>query len=59
MLLLLQHCSGQEEDYGKAKLCGNNVPDGTSFESKYQTLTLKVSNGSKRKYGFKAKITAN
>ena len=35
------------------------VPDGTSFESKYNTLILKfVSNGRRRKSGFKAKIVA-
>jgi len=51
---------GPVKDHGKTKLCGNNVPDGTSFESKYHILTIKfVSNGSKRKSGFKAKITAN
>jgi len=52
--------SGTIKDYGKTKLCGNNVPDGASFESKHHTLTIKfVSNGSKRKSGFLAKITAN
>jgi len=52
--------AGPLKEHGKVKLCGNNVPEATSFESKYQTLTLKfVSNGKRRKSGFKAKITAN
>jgi len=50
---------GPVQDHGRPKLCGNNVPDGTSFESKYNTLILKfVSNGRRRKSGFKAKIVA-
>jgi len=50
---------GPVQDHGRPKLCGNNVPDGTSFESKYHTLGLKfVSNGRRRKSGFKAKVVA-
>jgi len=50
---------GPVQDHGRPKLCGNNVPDGTSFESKYHILSLKfVSNGRRRKSGFKAKIVA-
>jgi len=52
--------AGPIKDYGKIKLCGYNVPEETSFESKYHRLTLKfVSNGSRRRSGFVAKITAN
>jgi len=52
--------AGPIKEHGKVKLCGNKVPEDTSFDSKYQTLTLKfVSNGKRRKSGFKAKITAN
>jgi len=50
---------GPVQDHGRPRLCGNNVPDGTSFESKYHTFSLKfVSNRRRRKSGFKAEIVA-
>jgi len=50
---------GPVKKYGKAKVCGSNVPAGFSLISKGTTMTLKFhSNKKTNKSGFSAVIVA-
>jgi len=51
--------SGPVKKYTKATLCGTKIPSNFNLTSKKKTMVLKfVSDGSKRKSGFRAYIVA-